>query len=48
MTTNVMKRKKSRLQLALLVAAALGSSSATMSGVLVTLATQAGGQAIIA
>jgi hypothetical protein len=43
-------RKKSRLQLVLLVAAALGSSSATLSGVLATLATQhsAGGQATLA
>lgn len=43
-------RKKSRLRLVLLVAAALGSSSATLSGVLATLATQHGavGQATIA
>lgn len=49
MTTNALNRKKSRLQLALLIAAALGSSSATLSGVLATFATQdSGGQAIIA
>ena len=47
MTTTT--RKKSRLQLVLLVAAALGCSSATMSGVLATLAVQQnGGQAFIA
>lgn len=48
MTTTV--RKKSRLRLVLLAAAALGSSSATLSGVLGTLAIQqqAGSQATFA
>lgn len=40
MTTTTMNRKKSRLRLVLAVAAALGSSSATLSGALATLATQ--------
>ena len=40
MTTTTMNRKKGRLRLVLLVAAALGCSSATLSGVLGTLAVQ--------
>lgn len=48
MTTNT--RKKSRLRLVLIAAAALGSSSATLSGVLGTLAIQqqSGSQATFA
>ncbi len=38
--TTTTNRKKGRLRLVLLAAAALGSSSATMSGVLASLATQ--------
>ena len=50
MTTTTLNRKKSRLRAVLLVAAALGTSSATLSGALATLATQhaSGSQAIIA
>lgn len=50
MTTTTMNRKKSRLRLVLLVAAALGTSSATLSGALASLAAQhsTGGQANIA
>jgi hypothetical protein len=40
MRTTTISRKKSRLRLALLAAVALGSSSATMSGVLTTLVAQ--------
>ena len=40
MTTTTMSRKKGRLRLVLLAAAALGCSSATLSGVLGTLAFQ--------
>ena len=40
MTTTTMSRKKGRLRLVLLAAAALGCSSATLSGVLGTLAVQ--------
>ena len=40
MTTTTMNRKKSRLRLVLLVAAAIGTSSATLSGALATLAVQ--------
>ncbi|HWT13453.1 MAG TPA: hypothetical protein VN231_11910 [Allosphingosinicella sp.] len=49
MTTTTMNRKKGRLRLVLLMAAALGSSSATLSGVLGTLAIQqpAGNQTLI-
>ena len=50
MTTTTMNRKKGRLRLVLLVAAAMGTSSATLSGALASLAVQqpSGGQAIIA
>lgn len=49
MTTTTMNRKKGRLRMVLLLAAALGSSSATLSGVLGTLAVQqpAGDQMLI-
>ena len=40
MTTTTINRKKGRLRLALLVAAAIGTSSATLSGALATLAAQ--------
>jgi cytochrome P450 len=40
MTTTTLKREKSRLRTILLVAAALGTSSATLSGALATLALQ--------
>ena len=40
MTTMTINRKKAKLRLALLVAAAIGSSSATLSGVLGTMAVQ--------
>lgn len=40
MTRLTMKRKKDRLRLALLLAAALGCSSATLSGVLGAMAVQ--------
>ena len=40
MTTTTMSRKKGRLRLVLLAAAALGCSSATLSGVLGSLAIQ--------
>ncbi len=40
MTTTTMSRKKGRLRLVLMAAAALGCSSATLSGVLGTLAVQ--------
>ena len=40
MTTTTMNRKKSRLRLVLLVAAAMGTSSATLSGALATLTLQ--------
>ena len=42
------KKKKSRLRLVLIAAAALGSSSATMSGVLATLALQVPAQLEVA
>lgn len=50
MTTTTMNRKKSRLRLALLVAAAMGTSSATLSGALASLAIQqpSGSRATIA
>jgi hypothetical protein len=50
MTMTTMNRKKSRLRLVLLVAAAIGTSSATLSGALATLAVQqtSGSQAITA
>jgi hypothetical protein len=50
MTTTTLKRKKSRLRKILLIAAALGTSSATLSGALATLALQhpAGSQASFA
>ncbi len=49
MTTTTMSRKKGRLRLVLLAAAALGCSSATLSGVLGTLAVQqpAGTQTLV-
>ena len=40
MTTTTMNRKKSRLRLVLLIAAAMGTSSATLSGALATLTLQ--------
>ena len=40
MTTNAINRKKGRIRLVLLAAAALGCSSATLSGVIGTLAVQ--------
>jgi hypothetical protein len=40
MTTTTLNRKKGRIRLVLLAAAALGCSSATLSGVLGTLAVQ--------
>jgi hypothetical protein len=40
MTMTTMNRKKSRLRLVLLIAAAMGTSSATLSGALATLAIQ--------
>ena len=40
MTTTTLNRKKSRLRVILLVAAAIGTSSATLSGALATLALQ--------
>ena len=40
MTTTTINRKKGRLRLVLLAAAALGCSSATLSGALVALAVQ--------
>lgn len=50
MTTTTMNRKKGRLRLVLLVAAAMGTSSATLSGALATLTLQqsAGSQAVSA
>jgi hypothetical protein len=50
MTTTTLKRKKGRLRTILLVAAALGTSSATLSGALATLALQhpAGSQTSVA
>jgi len=50
MTTTTMNRKKGRLRLVLLVAAAIGTSSATLSGALASLAIQqpSDGQAITA
>ena len=50
MTTTKLNRRKSRLRAILLVAAALGTSSATLSGALATLAIQplSGSQAPIA
>jgi hypothetical protein len=50
MTTTTMNRKKGRLRLVLLVAAAMGTSSATLSGALASLAVQqpSGSQAITA
>ena len=50
MTTTTINRKKSRLRLVLAIAAALGTSSATLSGVLATFATQhsASAQATVA
>ncbi len=49
MTTMMINRKKDRLRLVLLVAAAIGCSSATLSGVLGTLAIQqaAGSQTLV-
>ena len=47
MTMTTMNRKKSRLRLALLVAAALGTSSATLSGALAALAVEASGSQAI-
>ena len=43
MTTTTLNRKKSRLRVILLVTAALGTSSATLSGALATLAIQSSG-----
>ncbi len=40
MTMTMMKKKQSRLRLILMAAAALGTSSAVMSGALATFATQ--------
>ncbi|MCA1654841.1 MAG: hypothetical protein LC656_11935 [Sphingomonadales bacterium] len=40
MTTATMNRKKGRLRLVLLVAAAMGTSSATLSGALASLSVQ--------
>lgn len=49
MTVSTMNRKKSRLRLVLLIAASIGTSSATLSGALATLAAQSSGsQAVIA
>lgn len=50
MTTTTMNRKKSRLRLVLLIAAALGTSSATLSGALASLTIQhnSGSQAVSA
>lgn len=50
MTMTTMNRKKSRLRLVLLIAAAMGTSSATLSGALATLTLQqaSGSQAIVA
>ena len=45
MTTTTVNRKKGRLRLVLLVAAAVGTSSATLSGTLATLSAQTGSQA---
>ena len=48
MTMTTMNRKKSRLRLVLLVAAALGTSSATLSGALASLSVQSSGSQAIA
>ena len=50
MTMTVVNQKKARLRLVLAIAASLGFSSATLSGVLGTLAYQqpSGGQALLA
>ena len=47
MTMSTMNRKKTRLRLVLLVAAAMGTSSATLSGALATLAVQSSGSPTI-
>jgi len=50
MTVSTMNRKKSRLRLVLLLAAAMGTSSATLSGAMATLTAQqsSGSQAVTA
>ena len=47
MTMSTMNRKKSRLRLVLLMAAAMGTSAATLSGALATLTVQSSGSPTI-
>ena len=48
MTTTTVNRQKSRLRLVLLIAAAMGTSSATLSGALATLTIQQTGSQVSA